>query len=151
MEPNPSQDMPVWVVILIPFAFLIMFPLIWCFVMWINSMVSGWGLLVRRYRADEVPTGQVWNSVHGSVGLVSYRGVLTCVTNPEGIYIRPGMLFRFAHPGLFIPWSEFSRVRRRNILWLRMVAARVGDPRAGSLSLDAKVFEGSEGKNLLPQ
>ncbi len=30
------QDMPIWVIVLIPIAFFIIFPLFWFFVMWIN-------------------------------------------------------------------------------------------------------------------
>lgn len=151
MSENVNQEMPVWVVILIPLAFCVVFPLFWCFVMWINSLAGGWSRLAKFYRSTDEPTGKQWHGIQGTVGLVSYRGVLECVTNEEGIYLQPGMLFRFAHPRLFIPWKDWHEVRPRNILWLKMVAAKIGHPKVGSLSLNAKVIEHSEGRALLSE
>ena len=150
MEEAAPQDMPIWVIVLIPIAFFIIFPIFWCFVMWINSQIGGWSRLAKRYRTSDEPNGKVWNSVQGSVGVISYRGVLRCVTNEDGLFLRPGMLFQFAHPELFIPWDDLHDVKRRNVLWFGMIAAKVGKPKVGSIALDEKVFEGSEGRILLP-
>jgi hypothetical protein len=87
------QDMPIWVVVLIPIAFFIIFPLFWFFVTWINRQVGGWSRLAKRYRTSDEQKGKVWNGVQGSVGLISYRGVLRCVTNEHGLSIRPVALF----------------------------------------------------------
>ncbi|MDA8634526.1 hypothetical protein N9L71_12305 [Verrucomicrobiales bacterium] len=95
--------MLIWVIVLIPIALFIIFPLFWCFVMWINRQVGGWSRLAKRYRTSNEPKGKVWNSVLGSVGLISYRGVLRCVTNEGGLSLRPVALFRLDHPELFIP------------------------------------------------
>lgn len=150
MPESDPADMPVWAILLIPIGFAIVFPLFWCFIMWINSRVSGWSRLADYYRSDtQDPPGKVFDSVHGRVGLVSYRGVLQCVAVENGLYIQPGFLFKFAHPMLFIPWTEFHQVRQTHFLWLRMVRARVGNPHIGSMILAAKVFEESEGRKLL--
>lgn len=143
------EDPPVWVIILIPIAFAIVFPAFWCFVVWILSLVGGWQRLASRYRTNEAPTGKVYRGIQGMVGLVSYRGALDCTTNDEGFFLQPMVLFRCGHPTLFIPWSECQFVKRSNLLWIKWVKIRVGNPRAGSLSLPVSIFEESAGRSLL--
>ena len=121
----------------------------WCFVMWINSHVSGWRQLAKRYQSDETPHGKTFSGIQGQIGLSSYRGVLECTANATGLFLRPGLLFRFGHPQLFIPWTDFHGAVRSSILWLKTVRADIGDPRIVRLRLEAKVFEESEGRKLL--
>lgn len=151
MEETTMQPMPLWVVILIPFAFLIIFPLFWCGVVWLLAQLAGWSRLATRYRTEQAPSGTRFSAIYGHIGLVSYRGMLECVANDEGLYLRPGMMFRVGHPPLFIPWTEFQDVKPYRSLWLRVVRARIGQPSVGRLALEAKVFENSPGKKILPQ
>ncbi len=53
MNEAASQDIPVWVVVLIPFAFLVVFATTWCLVMWILSRVSGWSRLMKSFDLAE--------------------------------------------------------------------------------------------------
>ena len=149
MEENATGELPLWGILLIPIAFFIIFPIFWCFVIWLISHIGGWNRLAMRYRTDREPNGKTWPAVQGKVGLASYKGSLTCTTNHQGLFLEPAVIFRFAHPRLFIPWSHFHKVSRQRILWFTFVKARIGDPPAGSLALDAKIFEGSEGRKLL--
>ena len=151
MNPPPTtpNETPVWLVILIPIIFFIVFPLFWCFVIWINSHVSGWQRLAMRYRSNETPNGKSWSGVQGQVGLVSYKSVLECAANETGLFIRPGLLFRFAHPQLFIPWSDFHNVAQTKMLWIPVVRADVGDPKIARIRIHEKVFTESEGRSLL--
>lgn len=144
-----SESPPVWLPVVIPLVFLLVFPLMWCGVLWINSQIGGWSRLAKRYRSSEEPNGKTFHSVQGQVGIVSYRAALECTANEEGLFIRPWALFRFAHPLLFIPWSEMHGVTRTSLLWIRVVRADVGQPRVAVLRLAAKVFEESEGRRLL--
>lgn len=149
MNENTAAEMPVWVAILIPFACFLVFPLFWCSVVGILAHVGGWRRLARRYATDREPEGTASYGVYGRIGWVSYNGAVSCFTNEEGLFLEPTLLFRFAHPRLFLPWSEFRNVRRRRVLWLTMVRARIGDPKAGTLALEARVFRDSEGGKLL--
>lgn len=101
MNEAPSTEMNVWVVILIPLVFFIVFPLIWCLVMWINSRVSGWNRLARFYRSDVEPAGKHWDGIQGRVGLVSYKGVLECTTNESGVFLQPSALFKIRPSSAF--------------------------------------------------
>lgn len=143
------EDPPVWVIVLIPIAFAIVFPTFWCFVFWILSHVGGWQKLATRYRTRETPAGKTFSGLQAMVGFVSYRGALECTTNDEGFFLRPSVLFRFGHPLLFIPWSDCEFVRRSDLLWIKWVKLRVGEPKAGTLTLPLQVFEESAGKSLL--
>ena len=150
-EEIAPTDLPVWAIILIPLAFFVIFPSFWCFIMWINSHVSGWKTLAKHYPSDDTPSGKAWTGVQGTVGFVSYKGVLNCTTNESGLFIQPGYLFKFGHPLLFIPWSEFHEARTTSILWLTYVSARIGQPKKGRLRLAANVIEQSEGRRILAQ
>lgn len=148
--PEPAAgDPPAWLIVLIPIAFCVVFPLFWCFVMWINSHVGGWSRLAARYRAREVPEGRSWHGTRGMVGPVSYRGVLSVIAGADGLFLVPSWPFRFGHPPLFLPWSDFHEVKRFSLLWLPMVRAKIGDPRVATLSLPPEVFLESEGRVLL--
>lgn len=149
MNDIPDSELPIWLVAFIPLAFFVFFPLMWCFVLWMLSHVGGWSRLAARYRSKEAPLGKRWTGVQGNVGFVSYRGVLECTTNEEGMFLQPGLIFRFSHPLLFIPWTEFREARRSTILWLRTVRANVGSPRVARIRLAANVFEESEGRRVL--
>lgn len=144
-----SESPPAWLPVLMPVLFLVFFPLMWCGVLWINSHLGGWSRLAKRYRSSGIPNGKSFTSVQGQVGIVSYRAALECSANEEGLFIRPWALFRFAHPLLFIPWSEMHQVTRTSLLWIPVVRADVGQPRVAVLRLAAKVFEESDGRRLL--
>lgn len=149
-ETPPSDNALLWLVVLIPIFFAIVFPLFWCFVVWLIAQIGGWSRFATRYRTDRKPGGTISQGVFGQFGLASYRGVLTCAANEEGLHLQPNVLFRVGHPPLFIPWSEFHDVIRVDYLWLRVVKARIGDPSVGTLRLEARAFENPPGSRILP-
>jgi len=152
LPPNaaPSEGPPeIWLIILLPFIFAVVFPLFWCFVMKMLSFAGGWKRLAARYQTEEKPTGKLFSGVQGQIGLVSYRGVLECTTNAEGFFLRPGFLFRFAHPLIFIPWSECHEVTRSHVIWMKWIRADIGETSVATIRLAARVFEESEGQVLL--
>jgi hypothetical protein len=111
--------------------------------------IGGWNRLAKRYPSSETPTGKKWTGVQGQVGLVSYKAALECTANEEGMFLQPAFVLRFAHPLLFIPWTEFHEVKRTSILWMHVVRSDIGSPRIARVRLAAKVFEESEGRRLL--
>ena len=149
MNSQEPMEMPLWIIILIPIAFLTFFPIFWCFVIWINSHLSGWKRLAERYQTDRKPEGKSYSGQQGAIGFVSYRSCLDVVVSEDGIFLRPGALFRFAHPQLYIPWTEFHQVERKQILWHTVVRAELGKPRLAIVRLPLRVFEESKGKALL--
>lgn len=139
-EPTSAADPPIWLIVLIPIAFLIIFPLYWCFVVWLIAKLGGWSRLAKRYRTEEAPEGTLHGSVSARIGLASYNGMLSCVTNEFGLFLKPMVLFRCGHPPLFIPWSEFHDARKSQFLWQTLVRATIGNPRVARIAIQAKVF-----------
>ncbi len=144
-----SSDPPVWIIVLIPLAFIIVFPAFWCFVLWILSYAGGWKRLASRYRTQEEPTGGTYFGQQGMVGLVSYKGTLDFTTAEEGFFLRPNLLFRFGHPLLFIPWSDCHLIGKRSFLTMKWVRIQVGDPGVGRLSIPLQVLEETAGRVVL--
>lgn len=123
-------------------GFLVGFPLIWCFVVWMLSRISGWHHLAATYASgDRAMTGTCQGGVTGMVGIVSYRGVLTVSLTPEGFFLEVMALFRIGQPRLFIPWSAVSARTPRSLLFWNAVTLGIGQPVMGTITLPAKVLE----------
>ena len=146
-----SDDPPAWLIVLIPVLFAIVFPAFWCFVVWILSHVSGWKRLAMRYRTSEKPPGGTYHGLFGMVGLVSYRGTLNLTTTAVGFFLSPNVLFKFAHPTLFVPWSECQLIRKTSFLGTKSAKIQIGNPRIGTFSIPFNVLEETEGQILLEQ
>lgn len=140
MEPIPAAAPdPNWPLTLgIIAGFLVVFPLIWCTVVWFLSHASGWQRLAQRYASGSRPvTGVRYSGLTGMVGGISYRSVLTVHFDRDGFFMEPMFLFRIGQPRLFIPWADVSARRPFAILWWRAVAMTVGEPKLGTISLPA--------------
>lgn len=118
-----------WLFLLIPIAFLIVFPLIWCGVLKLLSVVSGWAALARQFPAGERPvSGEEHRWVTAMVGSVSYKRALTLHLAADGLFIETGKLFSIGHPRLFIPWSTMRKGEPARLFWMSYQRYRVGDP-----------------------
>ena len=144
-----TENLPAWALVFIPLSFFIIFPLFWCAVLLFNSHLSGWRRLATRYRSTEVPKGQFFSGVECQLGIVTFRSALECTVSEGGLFLQPAYLFRYAHPLLFIPWTELRDIRRGAILWLPVVRADIGVPRLARIRLSARVFDQSDAQKFL--
>lgn len=89
----------------------------------IIAWLGGWARLADRYRLWTTFEGTRFGGQSAALGWTSYGGVLTFGVDGRGLYLAVFPLFRFAHPPLFVPWSDVSahEVRGR---WLRSVEFR---------------------------
>lgn len=118
-----------WLFLLIPLAFLIIFPLIWCGVVKLLSVVSGWAALARQFPAGERPvSGEEHRRVTAMVGSVSYKRSLTLHLAADGLFVETGKLFSIGHPRLFIPWSAVRRREPVRLFWMSYQRYSIGDP-----------------------
>jgi hypothetical protein len=131
-------------------AYVVLFPLFWCSVIWLIAQFSGWARLAQRYRATLSPSGKKWTWQRGMVGWAGYNGVLTLTANAEGLFMETFWLFGFGHPRLFIPWRDFREAQIQRYFFYRQVKTKVGFPPQATLRLPAVVFEESEGRQVLP-
>ncbi len=142
MNSPPSDGLPIWVVLLIPVAFVVFFVVIWSGVCLLLSVIGGWGRIAQRFPARQPPTGTGYGGQTGMVGTANYRGVLTVHASTEGIHVAVMVFFRLGHPPLFIPWSEMHDVSTRRILLFEYVGFDVGSPKIARLHLAKQIFAG---------
>ncbi len=101
-----------------PIWLLLMFPVIWCTVLALLSMLSGWRSLGERFRAEgPPPEGRQW-LVSGSVGWIDFSGSLVVGRSEAGLHLAAFPLFRPFHPPLLVPWSAIT-ARKRTTYWFR--------------------------------
>lgn len=140
VDPNIQTPAPSWLIYAIIGGFLIIFPLIWCFVLWILSL-GGWRQLAKTFAAGNLPvTGERHSGLNGMIGAVSYRGVITVHLNEEGFFMEVMAIFKVCHPRLFIPWSEIKSRQPVRILWWKSVKLTVGDPQVATVTLPEDLF-----------
>ena len=107
-------------VVLTAAGFAVLFALIWCFVLWVVSWLSGWRRLADRFGAALEFGGDVVAFVSARIGIANYNGVLIVGANDEGLYLVPIQIFRLFHQPLFIPWAEIAASPRGRALLLRV-------------------------------
>lgn len=144
--PEASIPLPLWIVALIPVAFMIGFPLFWCFVVWLVAVFSGWRRLAVVYGSRQAPEGRPWWGQSGTMGLGRYNHLLQIHTHETGLWLETTWLFRAGHPRLFIPWSDLHNITFkpfpfRKPFWGReTVSLEVGSPRIATLTLPAEII-----------
>lgn len=107
-------------------AFLPLFIAFWCVITLVVSIMGGWFVLAKYYRATQPFNGTRWHFRSASVHTESrpqsnYAGVLTLGANSQGLYISVLFPFRIGHPPLFIPWSEVESSEPHRQLLFSMV------------------------------
>lgn len=143
-NPEPlmnSAPVPAWLPIAIVGGFLVIFPTFWCFVVWLLSQIGGWSRLAQRYSAEgRLITGTRHSGLTGMVGVVSYRGVLTLHVDRDGFFLEVMWLFRIAHPRLFVPWTEITGRKPRQVLWWKAETLSIGNPVIATITLPADLI-----------
>lgn len=132
----PATTPPSWLPFAILGAFLVVFPLFWCGVVWLIAQISGWPRLAQRYAAGNRPlAGERAGGVRGMIGGASYKGTLTLHFNAEGFFIEVMPIFKIGHPRLFIPWSEITGWQPVQLFWWKSARLSVGNPVLGTITL----------------
>ena len=96
------------------------FVALWIAVTWLLSHISGWVALARLYRAGRDAVGipvrlRAARMGRGATG--QFRNVLTLWVGTEGIQLRLQLLFRINSPDLFVPWTEITVTRGRQLFF----------------------------------
>lgn len=138
-----------WLFLLIPLAFLICFPILWFFIVWMISLFGGWRPLAARYRAQQPVTGKQWTSQYGFVGSARYGNGLNITTNATGLFLEVVSLFNFNHPPLFIPWHDLHNPQPIIFRQRELIQVDVGHPPVSTLRLPAAIFEEGEGNKIV--
>lgn len=141
-EQEPADNSaPTWLMFTLPPAFLLLFPLIWCFVCLILARVGGWRKLARHYGTDLSPQGARLSWQSGKLNAVSYNNCLTIDISENGIYLSIMVLFRPGHQPLLIPWSDIHDMRQDSFLWMKYTSLDVGEPKIATVKLSPDVHQ----------
>ena len=113
----------------IPLVALVVFPFFWCGICQLVSFLGGWSRLATKYRTEEAANGTTFHMRSGKVGMTEYKSCLTLCISESGIRLSVLFPFRFAHPPLFIPWSEFHDIHEKHVVWVfPFLQANIGKP-----------------------
>lgn len=113
----------------------------WILMSFLLSGAAGWAQLARDFPATRF-SGKKWWFCTGKLGPVGYRSCLVVGSSREGLFVSNIMLFRIAHPPIFIPWSKIRPRFLKGILF-DYVTFDLG-PRGTRLQLFARL-----GKKIL--
>ncbi|QYJ00654.1 hypothetical protein KUV46_15170 [Thalassovita mediterranea] len=110
--------MMVWVIVL---AFPVFFGAMWVGIVSFLSWASGWRALARVYQAElpETFAGKRLMLVtlgRGRFPRVHYRGMLWAEFGEDTLWLKPHVLFRWAHPPLAIPRNVITLEERKGLL-----------------------------------
>ncbi|MCZ4298825.1 hypothetical protein [Henriciella marina] len=108
----------VWLIVL---AFPIFFGAVWVGIVSFLSWASGWRTLARVYQSElpETFSGKRLMLVtlgRGRFPRVHYRGMLWAEFGEDALWLKPHILFRWAHPVLAIPRSVITLEERKGLL-----------------------------------
>ncbi len=125
---------PVLFPLLIVAGFCVVFPLIWCGVVWIISRF-GWARLARHYALSGKPDGEPQPVMCGMVSAATYRGVMRFLPDADGFYLWTSVFFRAGHPLLYIPWSDVTAGPIETSRRYQFVVLKIGDPPVATVRL----------------
>ena len=114
-----------WLNILVPLAFLIVFPLFWSAIVIFISVIAGWGTLATAYPFTAVwdePLGK-WGWQTLSMRWANYSAVVQLAAYQEGLLFDVYWMFRPGHRPFLVPWEELS-VTNKQVLWQKIVRIR---------------------------
>jgi hypothetical protein len=113
-------------------SLLALYAALWFGMLAAIARFGGWSNLARQFRVAALPAGKRFRFQTVSFQQqmpVNYGSCVTLVVCEQGLGLSIGWPFRFRHPPLLIPWSEFRRPEQKRVLWVfRYVLADVGEP-----------------------
>lgn len=111
---------------ILPSLFYLGVPVVWV-LMSRQLARGGWSKLSRKYTARMSPHGTRFGWLSGHVGKTDFSSTLTIWIAEEGLYLRPGLLFRLFHPALLIPWDKIAQVNEDHtaVRTITSVSARI--------------------------
>jgi hypothetical protein len=114
---------------------------VWVVTLTVISHMGGWAALASEYSTAAPFPGSRWNFECGQMRwFVSYNNCLTVGADPHGLYLWVFRLIRFAHPPLFIPWTDVS-ISSANILWFKQVKLRLGRERSIPFTVNERLAQ----------
>lgn len=122
------------------FGFAIVFPLFWVAIVRLIAYLGGWAKLARYYSTDEAVSGDRFRMSSARFGRIAgYNSTLNITVSSQGIHLQTILLFRMGHVPLFIPWEDFSQLKRDQFAFRTSVRMSIS-PGDGSTRAVITVF-----------
>jgi hypothetical protein len=125
VQGNSNTLSPYWLIV-----FLALFVAAWCFESYLNSSLSGWHSLSKRFRAQSEFLGQSTSAgIFFNVCLrywADYSGIIRITSEEDALHLSAVFPFRPFHPPLRIPWTEI-KFGRTKYLWRQYVVLTLGN------------------------
>jgi hypothetical protein len=114
-----------------PILFLALGVTLMGFIGFLNSVISGWYSLSKRFHAQSEPYGdtRIAGPFFYTVYMrywAHYSCIIRMIAAEDALYLSAHFGFRIGHPPLSIPWREI-RLSRTNRFWRRYVVLTLGD------------------------
>ncbi len=90
-------------------GFIVVFPIFWCGVVGLISVIGGWRTLAAHYAVPTFGGTVLSHATTGRLGLANYRNVLKVGWSEQGLHLGVMVFFRPFHPPLCIPWQDVTR------------------------------------------
>lgn len=113
---------------------LILFFALWVawmgFIFFLNSILSGWHALSKRFRTQSKFLGK--SKTAGPFFNVclrnwtDYSSIIKISADEKALYLSPRLSCRIGHPPLCIPWKEI-KIGKTKFLWQRYVVLTLGE------------------------
>ena len=117
------------IALLIIGAFVIIFPLFWIAIIQLIARFGGWKSLTKNYAAQGSASGDHFRFASARFGrFTSYSNCLNVSVSPQGIGLRPFILFRAGHSALFLPWEDVLQLTRWQTLVFSSVQLTINRP-----------------------
>ena len=113
-----------------PLLFLVFFAALWSFISIVNSLVSGWYALSKRFRAQSEPCGETRSAGPFFYTVYMrwwghYGSVVRLIAAEDALYLSVLFPFRMGNAPLRILWREIQ-LGRAKYLWRRYVVLTLG-------------------------
>ena len=117
------------------------FPIFWCSICYIISRLSGWSKIAAEYPRMQDPfSGNRFRFRSMRLGLANYNNCVSFTVAPQGLFISVMPFFRVGHPPVMIPWSIFSNVEEKSVVFFSWYEFSLSHPHV-TLKLPRSVAE----------
>ena len=104
LDINDLEKFEPYLAIIFPLFFVTM----WCLVLKLLSVMSGWARLAGTFETRHTFSGKFYRFQSARMKKVSFNSMLGMGVSDKGLYLCPFVVFRPFHKPLLIPWGEIK-------------------------------------------
>lgn len=129
-----KSEPALWLIGLFFAFFPVFFVALWTAVVFAISRIA-WSPLAGSFSALHTPTGTKFHMVSAFMKGCRYKGCLTAIVAPEGLWMKPWWIFSMFHPALLIPWNAFAPFEEQKMWWGTQSTTLISTPTGQQIEL----------------